>query len=1200
MFNIYKVYKVIDLNQAFEEELYYDFLKDPSSVSAEWRDYFSKANGKSIAKIPSNGRGETVHVSHIVAENTPNAERIDLDKLTELPKIPTKIAENMEESLTVPTATSVRSIPVKPLDENRRIINKYLLRQRRSKISFSHLLLWAIVKTLKQYPSLNDSFVKKDGKYYRQVNNEINIGVAVDIEKKNGERLLLVPNLKDAGSMNFSEFIEKLSDLITRAKNNKITLDELEGTTVSLTNPGMMGTIMSVPRLMNGQGMIIASGSIDYPAEFSAVKPDKLTELAISKVVSITNTYDHRIVQGAESAEFLRYMHQLLIGENRFYDQIFASLKIPFNPVKWEIDSSDISKSEMNHRQEKSTHVMSLINSFRVRGHLLANINPFGISSYSYPELDMSYYGLNIWDLERTFPAVDSWDKEQMTLREILELMRDTYCGTIGVEFMHIQDIIKKNWIKNTLESSRNSLKFEKEERKNILRKLIHAETFEDFLHKKFIGQKRFSLEGAESLIVMIDQLLQDSANSNTEQAVLGMAHRGRLNVLVNNAGKSVKTIFNEFDGDISPQDYHGSGDVKYHLGQTNEYTSLKNNKMAVHLLPNPSHLEVVNPVVLGFCRSLIDEKYNGDYSKVLPILVHGDAAFAGQGISQEVLNLARLEGYSNGGTIHIIVNNQIGFTTSVEDARSTYYATDVAKMLQIPILHVNGDDPEAVAQAAIFALNYRNKYNEDVIIDMICYRKYGHNEGDEPSYTQPLMYKKIRSMKSTRENYEEELISTGVLTKEEVEELTNSYTSELELAFDQRKEKPKSQKIIFEEKFGQSIRNFETTISIEKLNKIIEYTTEVPSSFNVNPKVIHGLQKRRNMVEDEKPSFDWASAETLALGAVLLDNIGIRFSGEDVRRGTFSQRHAVLIDSETEEAFIPLNNIESDQAEIQIYDSPLSELAVVGYDYGYSVSAKQTLTFWEAQFGDFVNMAQPIIDQFISCGDVKWGQTSNLIMLLPHGHDGQGPEHSSARLERFLQLCAEENMIVCNFTTPANYFHAIRRHAKLTHKIPMILVSPKSMLRHHLAVSQTSDFVSGEFQHIIDETESNIKANKVKRLVLCTGKLYYDLLQKRTDENMDDVALVRIEQLYPMNITKLEEVIKKYNKAEKIIWAQEEPKNQGAWSYMLTELLQLIDDHKKIEYAGRHTAASTATGSSKIHNHEQAYVVNTALGLES
>lgn len=1199
MFNIHKVDKVIDLNQAFEEELYFNFLRDPNSVSAEWREYFSKANGKSIVSLPVNGSQESVKVSPIVSDSTPNADKIAMERLTELPNIPTKIAENMEDSLSVPTATSVRSIPVKPLDENRRIINKYLLRQRRSKISFSHLLLWAIVKTLKEYPSLNDSFVKKNGKYYRQVNKEINIGVAVDVEKRNGERLLLVPNLKDAGSLNFSEFIENLSDLINRAKNSKITLDELEGTTVSLTNPGMMGTIMSVPRLMNGQGMIIASGSIDYPAEFSAVKPDKLTELAISKVVSITNTYDHRIVQGAESAEFLRYMHQLLLGEKRFYDQIFASLRIPFNPVKWEIDSSDITKSEMNHRQKKSTHVMSLINSFRVRGHLLANINPFGMSSYSYPELDMSYYGLNIWDLERSFPSVDSWDKDQMTLREILELMRDTYCGTIGIEFMYIQDINKKNWIKNTLESSRNSLKFEKEERKNILRKLIQAETFEDFLHKKFIGQKRFSLEGGESLIVMIDQLLQDSANSNTEQAVLGMAHRGRLNVLVNNAGKNVRKIFNEFDGDIKPQDYHGSGDVKYHLGQTNEYTSLKNNKMSVHLLPNPSHLEVVNPVVLGFCRSLVDEKYDGDFSKVLPILVHGDAAFAGQGISQEVLNLARLEGYTTGGTIHIIVNNQIGFTTSVEDARSTYYATDVAKMLQIPILHVNGDDPEAVAQAAIFALNYRNKYNEDVIIDMLCFRKYGHNEGDEPSYTQPLMYKKIRSMKSTREIYEEELVSTGILTQEEVDELSNSYSSELETAFEQRKEKPKSQKIIFEEKFGQSIKNYETTISKELIETIIQKTTEVPDGFNVNPKVIYGLQKRRTMVDDDKPSFDWATAETLAIGSVLIENKAIRFSGEDVRRGTFSQRHAVLIDSETEEAFIPLNNIAEEQAKIQIYDSPLSELAVVGYDYGYSVSAKNSLTFWEAQFGDFVNMAQPIIDQFISCGDVKWGQTSNLIMLLPHGHDGQGPEHSSARLERFLQLCAEENMIVCNFTTPANYFHAIRRQAKFQHKLPLIVVSPKSMLRHHDAVSKTSDFVSNEFQHIIDETKSNITANKVKRLVLCTGKLYYDLASKREEEGIDDVAIVRIEQLYPMKISKLEEILKKYNKAEKVVWAQEEPKNQGAWNYMLNELLQLIDNHKKIEYAGRHTAASTATGSSKIHVHEQAYVVNAALGID-
>jgi len=1190
---------VIDLNQAFEEELYFNFLKDPDSVSEEWRNYFSGVNGKSV--IPKTPRPESTNGSSKVelSDSTPNADRVDEEKLSELPNIPTKIAQNMEESLSVPTATSVRNIPVKPLDENRKIINKYLLGQRRSKISFSYLMLWAIVQSLKKYPSLNDNFVKKEGTYYRQINKEINLGVAVDIEKRSGERLLLVPNLKNAGEMNFSEFIESLSDLITRAKNSKITLDELEGTTISLTNPGMIGTIMSVPRLMNGQGMIIASGAIDFPAEFSAVKPEKLTEMAVSKVVSLTNTYDHRIIQGAESAEFLRHLHQLLIGEHRFYDQIFASLKIPFSPVKWEMDTSDRNGSEVNHKQKKSTHVMSLINSFRSRGHLLANINPLGMTSYSYPELNMSHYGLNIWDLDRHFPSVDTWGSDEMTLREILELMRDTYCGSIGIEFSNIQDLSKKNWIKNTLESSRNSIDFSKDEKKNILRKLIESETFEDFLHKKFIGQKRFSLEGAESLIVMIDQLLQDSANSNTEEAILGMAHRGRLNVLVNNAGKSLKTIFNEFAGEISPQEYYGSGDVKYHLGQTNEYTSLKNNKMKVTLTPNPSHLEVVNPVVGGLSRALIDEQFDDDYTKVLPILVHGDAAFAGQGIVQEVLNMSRLEGYTTGGTIHIIVNNQIGFTTTNEDARSTYYASDVAKMLQVPILHVNGHDPEAVAQAAIFALNYRNKYGDDVIIDLLCFRKYGHNEGDEPSYTQPLMYKKIRSMKSVREVYERELTKSGVLTQDEINDLTKEYLDELETAFDEREEKPKSQKLIFEEKFGQSIKNYETTISDSLVEKIINATTTVPDYFDANPKVISGLMKRRKMIDSDKPKIDWATAETLAFGSILLENKNIRFTGEDTRRGTFSQRHAVLIDKQTEQAFIPLNNMESEQASIHIYDSPLSELAVVGYDYGYSVNSKNSLTLWEAQFGDFVNMAQPIIDQFISCGEVKWGQTSNLIMLLPHGHDGQGPEHSSARLERFLQLCAEENMIVGNFTTPANYFHALRRHAKLEHKIPMILMTPKSMLRHSLAVSSVQDFTSGEFEHIIDEIDDIDAPDKVKRVVLVTGKLYYDLLQKRRDEEITNTAIVRIEQLYPMNITKLESIVNKYSNAEKIVWTQEEPQNQGAWSYMLTELLQVVDDHKKIEYAGRHSAASTSTGSSKVHNHEQAYVVNKSLGIE-
>lgn len=1191
---------MVDPNTAFEDELYFQYLRDPYSVSPTWREYFEKANGKSV-NPSAEENGNKSDDGQLSAKHIPLVSEEEEYKLLEneeaetLNNIATKIAMNMEQSIGVPTATSIRSMPVKALDENRRIINKYLIKNRRSKVSFTHFILWAMVKALQKFPNMNNSYAVIDGKPSKVVKSGINIGLAVDIEKKNGDRLLLVPNLKNAEQYYFSEFIQKFDDLIIRARNNKLTIDELSGTTATLTNPGMIGTTASIPRLMKNQGLIMATGAIDYPVEFQSVRSEVMTTLALSKVVTMTSTYDHRVIQGAESAQFLDYMNKLLIGSNRFYDQIFASLKIPFEPVRWEADVS-IRKYGLDNtrtRVEKGAHVMQMINAYRVRGHLLASINPLGNDSYYYPELDPAYYGLTIWDLDREFPASTSWEQSSYPLREIIERIRETYCGSIGIEYMHMQDPQKKDWIKKRFENRQNAIEFTKDVQLEILHKLTDAEVFENFLHRKFVGHKRFSLEGSESVIVLLDKIFDDAADNSSHSIIMGMAHRGRLNVLVNNIGKKYINIFNEFDGDIDTNYYHGSGDVKYHLGQEGEHVSRKNQKIRVHLAPNPSHLEIINPVVLGMARAVKVEHGDKDFDKILPILVHGDAAFAGQGIVQEVLNMAHLKGYATGGTIHIIINNQIGFTTTAESGRSTTYATDVAKMTQCPIIHVNGNDPEAVLEAAKFAFDFRQKYNSDVIIDLLCYRKYGHNEGDEPSYTQPLLYKKIRKMEPIRKIYAEQLVEMGVIEMEEAISYEKAFINKLNEAFDSRKLERPSSKPIPDDKNGHTLSDFDTRISNQYIEDITETITTIPEGFNANPKVKIGLQQRRKMISADKPAIDWAMGEALAFGSLLKEGHKIRLSGEDSRRGTFSQRHAVLTDMINERDYIPLNSLKNMDAEIAIFDSPLSELAVLGFDYGFSVFQKETLIMWEAQFGDFANMAQPIVDQFISCGEVKWGQTSGLVMLLPHGHDGQGPEHSSARLERYLQLCADENMIVCNFTTPSNYFHALRRQMKFKFDTPLIIMTPKSMLRHAGALSSVSDFTDKEFLHNIDDINVKDKS-KVKRILVCTGKVYYDLEAEIKKTQRNDIAAVRVEQIYPLHKEELKNIFASYKNAQDIAWVQEEPKNQGAWPFICQELMEITS--LNINYAGRNASASTATGSAKIHAHQQNNLVDTAL----
>jgi 2-oxoglutarate dehydrogenase E1 component len=1191
-------------NDVYVEELYFQYLRDPNSVSSEWQAYFRQygangvrgtANGSSGVTTPP-AVPQTTASANLPHEQLPQSITPHPgEQILPLSGISERIAKNMSQSLRVPTATSVRNIPIKVLEENRLLINEHLARKRKRKLSYTHIIAWAIVRALRKYPELNDSCMQTaDGTYYRIRHEHINLGLAVDTTRADGSRILVVPSIKAAETLSFAEFIAQYDALIDKARSGKLSVEDMTGTTVTLTNPGMIGTVMSMPRLMEGQGLIIATGSIGYPAEFEAVMPEVLVTLAVSKVMTITSTYDHRIIQGAQSGEFLQYMERLLKGEDNFYDQIFASLGIPFDPYRWTSDNrlNPFGPQEKDEQLEKETLVNKLINAYRVRGHVAADINPLGYESYYYPELQLSYYGLTVWDLDRHSDTGGLGGVKRAPLRDILRLLRQTYCGQIGIEYMHIQSPEQKFWIQDYVERTHFAIELTPEDRLAIYQKLVEAETLEQFINTKFVGAKRFSIEGSEAFIPSLAHLLRRASEAGLKGAVIGMAHRGRLNVLVNIMGKKPERIFNEFEGVFDGDTVQGSGDVKYHLGSQAIYRSPNGTEVSVVLAPNPSHLEAVNPVVEGMARALCDEFDDRSYSSVLPILVHGDAAFAGQGVVQETLNLMRLRGYRTGGTIHIIINNQIGFTTSPEDGRSTPYASGIAKFVQVPILHVNGDSPEACIAAIEFAFAYRQQFGEDVVIDIYGYRKYGHNEGDDPTATQPLLYRKIRKHTPVRQLYQQELIELGVLTEERAEQIARQYYARLSEAFDRRNEIKPGSSLPQHESFNL-FSPIPTAMPIETLQLIGRRITEVPEGFNVHPKVADELKRRRQQIESPESAVWWGTAEALAFGSLLLERKPVRLTGQDSQRGTFNHRQAVLHDYQTDSIYIPLNHIAPNQERIHIYNSPLSEYAVLGYEYGYSTIRTRGLTLWEAQFGDFANGAQIVIDQFISSGEEKWGQVSNLVLLLPHGYDGQGPEHSSARLERYLQLCGDENMFVCFLTTPAQLFHALRRQVHAPWRKPLVLMTPKGYLRK--VQSPLHELVSGSFHELLDD-HTIVEPSRVERVILCTGMYYYELLAERSKKALDKtVAIVRIEQLYPLALTQLDHILSRYSNARQLVWAQEEPQNMGAWSYMMEQLLPLLRNGRKLYYAGRERAASPATGSFLVHNQEQAAILGRA-----
>jgi 2-oxoglutarate decarboxylase len=1214
-------------NEWLVEEMYRKFRDDPSSVDPSWHEFLAgyhpepateaagrrtgdgqgpqaqpapapRAETAAPAAKPADTTGNGAAPSPALAAVPPPAAG---DEVQVLRGAAAAVVKNMSASLDVPTATSVRAIPAKLLIDNRIVVNNQLKRNRGGKVSFTHLLGYALVQAVKAYPNMNRYFAEVDGKPTAVTPAHTNLGLAIDLQGKDGKRSLVVAGIKRCETMRFAQFVNAYEDIVRRARDGQLTAEDFAGVTISLTNPGTIGTVHSVPRLMAGQGTIIGVGAMEYPAEFQGASEERIAELGVGKLITLTSTYDHRIIQGAESGDFLRTIHEMLLADD-FWDEIFREMGVPYLPIRWSTDNPD-------SIVDKNARVMELIAAYRNRGHLMADIDPLrldGTRFRSHPDLDVQTHGLTLWDLDRTFKVNGFAGQQYKTLRGILGVLRDAYCRHIGVEYTHILEPEQQEWLQHRVETKH--VKPTVTEQKYILSKLNAAEAFETFLQTKYVGQKRFSLEGAESVIPMMDAAIDQCAEHGLDEVVIGMPHRGRLNVLANIVGKPYKQIFSEFEGNLDPAQTQGSGDVKYHLGATGTYLQMfGDNDITVSLTANPSHLEAVDPVLEGLVRAKQDllGKDGEQRFSVVPMMLHGDAAFAGQGVVAETLNLANLPGYRVGGTIHIVVNNQIGFTTAPERTKSSEYCTDVAKMIGAPIFHVNGDDPEACVWVAKLAVDFRQQFHKDVVIDMVCYRRRGHNEGDDPSMTNPAMYDVVDVKRGARKSYTEALIGRGDISIKEAEDALRDYQGQLEQVFNEVRELEKhgAQPSPSVEANQMIPAALFTGVDKALLARIGDAFLALPEGFTAHPRVLPVLERRREMAYEGK--IDWAFGELLALGSLVAEGKLVRLSGQDTRRGTFSQRHAVIIDRHTGAEFTPLQLLATNPdgtptgGAFRVYDSPLSEYAAVGFEYGYTVGNPDALVLWEAQFGDFANGAQSIIDEFLSSGEAKWGQLSNLVLLLPHGHEGQGPDHTSGRIERFLQLWAEGSMTIAMPSTPSNYFHLLRRHALDGIQRPLIVFTPKSMLRNKAAVSDVKDFTEVKFRSVLEEPiyEDGVgDRSTVSRILLTSGKIYYELAARKAKDNRDDVAIVRMEQLAPLPKHRLDETLDRYPNAREYFWVQEEPANQGAWPRFGLELPELLPDKLTgIRRISRRAMSAPSSGSSKVHAVEQQEIIDTA-----
>jgi len=1132
------------------------------------------------------------------------------------------LARYMEESRSIPTATSFRTLAVTVLDARRRE-----LKAAGVKVSFTHLIAYAIARAGERMPVMATHFAEIDGKPHRVVDGAVNLGLAVDVEKKDGSRTLMVPVIRDAGRLPFDGFVRAYDALVEKARTNTLSADDLTGANVTLTNPGGIGTVASVPRLMSGQGTIVATGSIGYPPGLQEIG----ARIGAEKVMTMTSTYDHRVIQGAESGRFLALIEGALRGEEDFYEEVFGSLGVDLGPLASATAparttvapapsgapsdgaGADAGGEELLQAVQAASTLVSRV---RSHGHLAAHLDPLGSEPEGDPGLDPEALGLTP-ELQARLPAkIFQMYVTGATLADALAHLRETYCGTIAYEVEHIASHRQRVWLREHIESGAFRKDLTSEERRTLLKRLVEVDALERFMHKAYLGQHQFSIEGLDMTVPMLDELIQLSAAHGGQEVVVGMAHRGRLNVLAHNLGRAYDTIFAEFEGAstleaVTTIPQGGTGDVKYHHGTQGTYRLPDGGTIRVNLESNPSHLEYVSPVVEGATRAAQTTRKgphaHQDTSAAVPITIHGDASFPAQGVTAETLNLQALDGYKVGGTVHLIMNNQIGFTTDPDDARSTRWASDLAKGFDVPIIHVNADDVQACISAVRLAFAFREEFGHDVLIDLIGYRRFGHNESDEPAYTQPEMYAKIKTKKRVWELWADRLIAEGVVSKEEVDRQSQEVWDNLTLLHQRLKAKiaaaveHEGEHITGEYQLDRSPSpEVDTAVPAAHLRELGEQLLRVPDGFTVHPKLVKQLERRREALAQDAASetnLDWAHAEALAFASLLTEGTPLRLTGQDTERGTFSQRHLVLHDAKTGQTVCPIQNLPDALAPLELHNSPLSELACMGFEYGYSQEAPETLVLWEAQFGDFVNSAQVIIDQFIVSGLAKWGQTSRLTLLLPHGYEGSGPEHSSARLERFLRAAAEGNIRVASPTTPAQYFHLLRRQARIAKQRPLVVMTPKSLLRLPQAASSILDMAEGTRFHPV-LAEPGVADEQVTRLVLCTGKIYYDLVGHPERASHPALAVARVELLYPFPERQILELMARYPNLSEVLWVQEEPRNMGARAHMFPRLMQIMPPEMHFGYVGRPERASPGEGYPAAHIDEQNRIVTTAIDL--
>jgi 2-oxoglutarate dehydrogenase E1 component len=1125
----------------------------------------------------------------------------------------------------VPTATSFRTLPVDVLDAKRKALNKALA-ERAMKVSFTHLIAWAIVGAARQWSVMGRAYAESDGKPEVIEPGAVNLGIAVDVERKDGSRSLMVPCIKGADRLDFATFHASYEELINKTRENTLTADDFRGTNITLTNPGGLGTVASVPRLLVDQGTIVATGSIAYPAEWSHAPADRVKSLGVSKVMTMTSTYDHRIIQGAESGSFLRRIDQLLQGEDSFYESVAESLGLAAAVVATAYPASASAApaappatvsapappdTELLQAVQAAT---SLLKAYRTHGHLAARLDPLGKVPKGDPAIEPENLNLTPELMSKIPASILRIGVEGETLLEVLPRMREAYCGTVAYQIEHLSSHQQRMWLREMIETDAHRVPLSAEEKRALLSRLIEVFQFERFLQRAYLGQKMFSIEGLDAVVPMIDELVTLARRGGAEEVVLGMAHRGRLAVLAHNLGRSVESIMAEFEGAqalervkaVAALPHGGTGDVKYHHGAEGTFTTREGEPIQVRLYPNPSHLEFVDPVVTGGARAAQSSQAGASLEHApqlaVPLLLHGDAAFPGEGVVAETLNLQSLEGYSTGGTVHLITDNQVGFTTDPTEARSTPYASDMAKGFNVPIVHVNADDVEGCIAAIRLAMSYRERWARDFVIDLIGYRRYGHNETDEPAYTQPTMAAQIKGHPPVSEIYAEQLVKEGVVTPEDAEALSKGRNADLQATHHELKRKIEAGEFVAESSTqiatGELDRtkspDVDTAVPADRLRLLNEQLLKVPDSFTIHRKLRKPLERRVEALEEG--GIEFGHAEALAFASLLTEGTHIRLTGQDTIRGTFSHRHLAYWDEKTGLKYVPIQNLPDSLAPCELYNSPLSEAGCLGFEYGYSAASPDSLVLWEAQFGDFTNAAQVIVDSFIVSGESKWGQTTRLTLLLPHGYEGGGPEHSSARIERFIQLAAEGNMRLANPTTAAQYFHLLRRQARIAKPRPLVVFTPKGLLRLGAAASRLEDLTQGSFRFVLDDPRAEDRRDRIERLVLCSGKLYYDIDGHEQREPADSVAVARVELLYPFARDQLAQLIAGYPNLKEVVWAQEEPRNMGAWSVMWRRLPELIPEGIELSYVGRPQRASPSEGYPAAHRSEQERIVLTAL----